>query len=239
MHHIPHFAFSHADLSWLSESWLADADFCRLIKSLLVWYQHYPSRYFSFKFPLVILNLNWQNLQSLSTRKDTPSTHHPNHLSFPPPQSFPHRCAEGMERMCCCVGLRFACSFSCPVLPWFQQRRLPLQSPLKSPFNSPTLWHTSFCFSPRTCGMPFPKTAYQQTVWHHWTKLIFFPQCFFFNRHHGSVYTCFYTWSKVFTVLHCLCFAWYHLVWFVAGQCYNKGMAWERLLAYLALCFCL
>lgn len=116
-------------------------------------------------------------------------------LSFPPCTVSPHRCAEGMERMCCRVGLRFAWSFSSPVLPWLQQRRLQLQSPLNPLLNNPTLWHTSFCFSPRTCGMPFPKTAYQQTVRHQRTKLIFFPQCFFFNRLHGSVYTCLYTWS--------------------------------------------
>ncbi len=66
--------------------------------------------------------------------------------------------------------------------------------------------------------MPFPKTAYQQTVWHQWTKLIFFPQCFFFNRRHGSVCTCLYTWSKVFTVRHCLCFAWCHLVHLLQGN---------------------
>lgn len=118
-------------------------------------------------------NSIWQNLQCLSAQKDTPSPHH-SHSFVPFATVFPHRCAEGMERMCCCVGLRFACSFSCPVLHWFQQRRLQLQSPLKSLLNSPTLWHTSFRFSPRTCGMPFPKTAYQQTVWHQWTKLIFF-----------------------------------------------------------------
>lgn len=33
--------------------------------------------------------MNWQNLPSLSTPKDTPSPHHSHTLTFPPPQSFP------------------------------------------------------------------------------------------------------------------------------------------------------
>lgn len=79
------------------------------------------------------------------------------HSSILSPTVFPHRCAEGMERMCCWVGLRFACSFSCPVLPWFQQRMLQLQSTLKFLFNSLTLWHISSIPAPQHVACLFPR----------------------------------------------------------------------------------
>lgn len=83
--------------------------------------------------------------------------------------------------------------------------------------------------------------AYQPTVWRQSTKLFFSsPQIFFFNRHHRSVCTFLIPdlmW--LLTVLHQFVLCMTSSCAFVAGQCYNKGMAWKRLLAYLALCFCL
>lgn len=65
------------------------------------------------------LKLNWQ-IYRLSPLQRTP----PPTASFTPP-FFLFRYTEGMERMCCCDGLRFACGFSWPILPRFQETAAP------------------------------------------------------------------------------------------------------------------
>lgn len=77
------------------------------------------------------------------------------HSFIASPAVFPHRCAGGMERMllswsALCLQLLLSCS------PLVSTEEVQLQGSLKA---ETWLWCISFCFSPRTCDMSFPRDS--------------------------------------------------------------------------------
>lgn len=114
-------------------------------------------------------------------------------LSFPPPQSFP---IGVLRAWSACVAELVCALLAASLVLFFHgfSSRSCSYKTHQNPYSTAQLRHTSFVSAPEHVACLFPKMAYQQTVWHQWTKLIFL-QRLFFNRDHGSVHTCVYTWS--------------------------------------------